>query len=106
MKVSSAEKLPGCAGRYLSKESHQQARIDPSGVTMRAFSCDSGGFDVQCQESLRSAQPKFPGTIQARSSFRRKTALLKILKPLNEYQHGGRSPAQLFRFRSKIGSRS
>jgi 8-oxo-dGTP diphosphatase len=31
-------------------------------------------------------------------NFRRKMALLKILKPLKEYQYGGRRPAQLFRF--------
>ena len=31
-------------------------------------------------------------------NFRRKMALLKILKPLKEYQHAGRRPAQLFRF--------
>lgn len=31
-------------------------------------------------------------------NFRRKMSLLKILKPLKEYQHGGRRPAQLFRF--------
>ncbi len=31
-------------------------------------------------------------------NFRRKMAQLKILKPLKEYQHGGRRPAQLFRF--------
>lgn len=31
-------------------------------------------------------------------NFRRKMALLKILKPLNEYRHGGRRPAQLYQF--------
>ena len=31
-------------------------------------------------------------------NFRRKIALLKILKPLREWQHTGRKPAQLFRF--------
>jgi 8-oxo-dGTP diphosphatase len=31
-------------------------------------------------------------------NFRRKMALLKILKPLKEYQRAGRRPAQLFRF--------
>jgi 8-oxo-dGTP diphosphatase len=31
-------------------------------------------------------------------NFRRKMALLKILKPLKEYQHAGRRPAQLFKF--------
>jgi 8-oxo-dGTP diphosphatase len=31
-------------------------------------------------------------------NFRRKMALLKILKPLKEYQSSGRRPAQLFRF--------
>lgn len=31
-------------------------------------------------------------------NFRRKIALLKILKPLRELQHTGRKPAQLFRF--------
>jgi 8-oxo-dGTP diphosphatase len=31
-------------------------------------------------------------------NFRRKMAQLKILKPLKEYQHAGRRPAQLFRF--------
>jgi hypothetical protein len=31
-------------------------------------------------------------------NFRRKLALLGILKPLREWQHTGRKPAQLFRF--------
>lgn len=31
-------------------------------------------------------------------NFRRKMAMLKILKPLNEYQPSARRPAQLFRF--------
>lgn len=31
-------------------------------------------------------------------NFRRKMAQLRILKPLKEYQHAGRRPAQLFRF--------
>ena len=31
-------------------------------------------------------------------NFRRKVALLGILKPLREWQHTGRKPAQLFRF--------
>jgi 8-oxo-dGTP diphosphatase len=31
-------------------------------------------------------------------NFRRKIALLKILKPLRQYQHTGRKPAQLHRF--------
>jgi 8-oxo-dGTP diphosphatase len=31
-------------------------------------------------------------------NFRRKIALLRILKPLREWQHTGRKPAQLFRF--------
>ena len=31
-------------------------------------------------------------------NFRRKMALLKILKPLKEYQRGGQRPAQLFKF--------
>lgn len=31
-------------------------------------------------------------------NFRRKVALLRILKPLREWQHTGRKPAQLFRF--------
>ena len=31
-------------------------------------------------------------------NFRRKMALLKILKPLKKYQHAGRRPAQLFTF--------
>lgn len=31
-------------------------------------------------------------------NFRRKMSLLKILKPLKEYQHNGRRPAQLFKF--------
>jgi len=31
-------------------------------------------------------------------NFRRKIALLKILKPLRAWQHTGRKPAQLFRF--------
>jgi len=31
-------------------------------------------------------------------NFRRKIALLGILKPLREWQHTGRKPAQLFRF--------
>jgi len=33
-------------------------------------------------------------------NFRRKIALLGILKPLREWQHTGRKPAQLFRFAS------
>jgi 8-oxo-dGTP diphosphatase len=31
-------------------------------------------------------------------NFRRKMSLLKILKPLHEYQRGGQRPAQLYRF--------
>jgi len=31
-------------------------------------------------------------------NFRRKMSLLKILKPLREYQRGGQRPAQLYRF--------
>jgi 8-oxo-dGTP diphosphatase len=31
-------------------------------------------------------------------NFRRKIELLKILKPLNEWQRGGRKPARLYRF--------
>ena len=31
-------------------------------------------------------------------NFRRKMALLKILKPLKEFRHGGQRPAQLFKF--------
>lgn len=31
-------------------------------------------------------------------NFRRKVALLKILRPTREYRHGGRRPAQLFEF--------
>lgn len=31
-------------------------------------------------------------------NFRRKIALLRILRPLREWQHTGRKPAQLFRF--------
>lgn len=31
-------------------------------------------------------------------NFRRKMSILKILKPLHEYQRGGQRPAQLYRF--------
>jgi 8-oxo-dGTP diphosphatase len=33
-------------------------------------------------------------------NFRRKLALLKILKPLREYRHGGQRPAQLHKFQA------
>jgi 8-oxo-dGTP diphosphatase len=47
---------------------------------------------------LQSVYEAILGRPLDKRNFRRKIALLKILKPLREWQHTGRKPAQLFRF--------
>ena len=49
---------------------------------------------VQLQEVYEA----IPGRKLDKRNFRRKMAMLGILKPLNEYQPSARRPAQLFRF--------
>jgi 8-oxo-dGTP diphosphatase len=47
---------------------------------------------------LQSVYEAILGRRLDKRNFRRKIALLGILKPLREWQHTGRKPAQLFRF--------
>lgn len=47
---------------------------------------------------LQSVYEAILGRQLDKRNFRRKLALLGILKPLREWQHTGRKPAQLFRF--------
>ena len=47
---------------------------------------------------LQSVYEAILGRALDKRNFRRKIALLGILKPLREWQHTGRKPAQLFRF--------
>jgi 8-oxo-dGTP diphosphatase len=48
--------------------------------------------------ALQSVYEAILGRSLDKRNFRRKIALLGILKPLREWQHTGRKPAQLFRF--------
>jgi 8-oxo-dGTP diphosphatase len=60
------------------------------------------GFQLLPQEfTLGELQSVYEAILNRKldkRNFRRKIALLKILKPLRQYQHTGRKPAQLFRF--------
>jgi 8-oxo-dGTP diphosphatase len=47
---------------------------------------------------LQAVYEAILGRALDKRNFRRKIALLGILKPLREWQHTGRKPAQLFRF--------
>jgi 8-oxo-dGTP diphosphatase len=48
--------------------------------------------------ALQAVYEAILGRALDKRNFRRKIALLGILKPLREWQHTGRKPAQLFRF--------
>lgn len=60
------------------------------------------GFQLLPQKftlsELQSVYEAILGRRLDKRNFRRKIALLGILKPLREWQHTGRKPAQLFRF--------